>query len=207
MPASIRDALRRQLAGKSAQEIVEALFAFLQDRGQANYDESVTQLEHAVQSAQLSHEQGDADQMVTAALFHDLGHLLIDEHEGREGFLQRDLNHEEVGAGFLTEYFPESVTEPIRLHVPAKRYLCTTDSDYYGTLSAASKRSFELQGGKLSPSEQTEFERTPHLESALALRRLDDLAKVVGKSTPPVEHFMDAVLRCLDAQSRRDVGS
>ena len=134
---------------------------------------------------------------VAAALLHDLGHFLVDEHDEQADYLTEDLLHEEVGASYLQPYFSERLTEPMRLHVPAKRYLCTTDAAYYDALSRASKRSFQLQGGPLSAAERAEFERNPHAQDAVRLRRWDDLAKVEGLRTPGLERYREAVQSCL----------
>ena len=191
------ETLRAQLASASGHEVIQPLFDFMKEHGNTNYDESVTQLEHALQCAQLARQGELDDTAITAAVFHDLGHLLVVEHDGKDGFLAEDMNHEEVGAKFLDEWFPAAVTEPIRLHVAAKRYLCSTDATYHGQLSAASQRSFELQGGQLSAAEQAELEKNEHLAIALQLRRLDDQGKVAGLSVPDIEEFAAYAVKCL----------
>jgi len=196
MTLSVREALRARLAEASDRQLVEELFAFVEERGQSHYDEDVTQVEHALQCAELARQRGLGDEAVTAALLHDVGHLLYDEHDAGD-FPERDQNHEEIGADLLADYFPPTVTEPIRLHVAAKRYLCTTDPDYYAQMSAASQHSFHVQGGLLSPDEKREWERNPGLKRALELRRLDDLGKCPGKATPKLDDFFENVLRSL----------
>lgn len=200
MTENLRNAIRERLAGASDRQIVEVLFALFNERGQSHYDEDVTQLEHALQCAEIAQERGFGDEEVTAALLHDVGHLLLDEHDAKIGFLTEDLNHEELGAELLEEYFPPTVTEPIRLHVAAKRYLCTTDEDYYSQLSAASQRSFEMQGGRLSPQEKAELEANPGLHTALALRRIDDMGKLTDHVSPSIESYFETVIHSL----RRD---
>jgi predicted HD phosphohydrolase len=108
-----------------------------------------------------------------------------------------DLNHEEIGAQYLEPFFPEAVTTPIRLHVPAKRYLCKTDASYYDGLSEASKRSLKVQGGIMSDEEREAFEQIPHFQDALTLRRWDDLAKVKGLEAAGLETYRDIVQQCL----------
>jgi len=197
MPATHAESLRRRLEGASDENVVEILFEFLLARGQSNYDECVTQIQHALQAARLATENNCGDHAVTAALFHDLGHLLLDEHATQAGFLQQDLNHEEAGADFLSDYFPPEVTEPIRLHVAAKRYLCTVDAEYHDRLSDASKRSFQVQGGRLSPAEQARLEANPGLAIALELRRFDDRAKQSDRIVPALETYAACVQRSL----------
>ncbi|MEO2031776.1 MAG: HD domain-containing protein [Planctomycetaceae bacterium] len=197
MTNAIRSELIGSLLGATEEQAVETFFAFMCDRGQSNYDESVTQIAHALQCAELADTGDCGDQIVTAALFHDIGHLLLDEHDSQSGFLHEDLNHEEAGAALLKDYFPEDVTEPIRLHVPAKRYLCTTDTSYYERLSAASKRSFQVQGGNLSADEQAQLESNPGLVVALRLRQFDDLGKQSGHNAPSIHTYTDSVKRCL----------
>ncbi len=181
----------------TAEQKIDTLFSYMADRGQSFYDEAVTQLEHALQCAALAQQIDASPTLITGALLHDIGHIVLDEHNAREAFLNTDLTHEEVGAQYMEPFFPKAVTTPIRLHVPAKRYLCTTDPSYYNGLSQASKRSLRLQGGTMSDAEREAFEQIPHFEDALALRRWDDLAKVKGLDTPRLEAYRDVVQKCL----------
>lgn len=193
----IDQTLAEQMTGMTAAEKVATLFDYMERRGQSFYDESVTQLEHACQCANQAQLHGGSTTQVTSALLHDMGHFLLDEHNAESDFLEEDQNHEEIGANYLEPFFPEVVTTPIRLHVPAKRYLCTTDASYYEGLSEASKRSFRLQGGVMSDEEQAAFERIPHYQDALQLRRWDDLAKVRGLETPAIDTYREIVQACL----------
>ena len=181
-------------------EQADSLFDFMGRRGQSFYDESVTQLEHALQAAHLARSSQASSEQVTAALLHDIGHFLMDEHDDQSDFLTEDWYHEDVGAKSLEPFFAEAVTEPIRLHVPAKRYLCTIDADYFNSLSRASQRSFELQGGEMSAAETTEFESNPFHTTAVLLRRWDDGAKVKGMEVPELQVYRRGVENCL----RRD---
>ena len=194
MTTHLAEQLRASLrAAPTNSRKVAVLFDFVREHGQTRYDESVTQLQHALQSAQLASEEDLGAEAVTAALFHDLGHLLVGEHDQQSEFLAEDLVHEDAGAAFLQEFFPTAVTEPVRLHVVAKRYLCTTESDYYDGLSAASQRSFQLQGGRLSDEEKQQLESNEHLQLALALRRIDDRAKAADKSVPDLNCYSEMV--------------
>ncbi len=176
---------------------IDRLFA---ERGGGEYHgESVTQLEHALQCAALAEADGHAPAAVAAALLHDIGHLL---HGHGEDYLVRGVNdsHEDLGARFLARAFGPAVTEPIRLHVPAKRYLCAARPDYFATLSPASVRSLELQGGPMSADERAAFEAVPHFAAVVAVREYDDRAKVVGLVTPSFAHFRQYLERCLTVE-------
>ncbi len=197
MSALVDPTLASKLAGGTPSQRVDTLFAYMRRRGQSFYDESVTQLDHALQCARQAELAAADPVQVAAALLHDLGHFLVDEHDDQADFLTEDLLHEEVGATYLQPFFIERLTEPVRLHVPAKRYLCTTDAAYHDGLSRASKRSFQLQGGPMSAAEQAEFERNPHARDAVRLRRWDDLAKVKGLAAAGLERYRDAVRSCL----------
>lgn len=166
--------------------------------GDTMYDPVVTQQEHALQSAALAEADGASDALVAAALLHDVGHLLLDEHAANADFLIGDKEHETVGAEFLEMHFPPQVTEPIRLHVPAKRYLCTSVPGYWEALSEASKRSLEVQGGQFGDDEAADFIGRDHAAEAARLRQWDDRAKSANVATPSLEHFLDgAVARSL----------
>ena len=197
MRNSIRHTLAKDMARATSQQKIATLFDFMVRRGQTFYDESVTQLEHALQCANQARINDAAPTQITSALLHDLGHFLLDEHNADKAFLADDLNHEAIGADFLEPFFPDAVTTPVRLHVPAKRYLCSTDARYYDDLSEASKRSLQVQGGVMSDDERSAFERIPHFEHALSLRRWDDLAKVRNLETPGLETYREVAQSCL----------
>jgi len=158
--------------------------------------EGVTQLEHALQCAELAEADGADEALVAAAFLHDLGHLLNMQGETptARGI---DDQHQYFAIPFIRPVFPAAVVEPIRLHVDAKRALCALEAGYYDALSEDSKRSLALQGGIYSPAEAEAFSAKPHAEAAMRLRRWDDAAKVQGKVTPPIEHYLSIVARCV----------
>jgi phosphonate degradation associated HDIG domain protein len=169
--------------------IVDKILEVFATRGHEAYlGEQVSQVGHAVQAAYLARRVGAADSLVAAALLHDLGHLIhgLDEDIAQHGV---DGKHELAGAAWLSKYFGPEVVEPIRLHVFAKRYLCSVDARYTAALSPASRHSLMLQGGPLLPSEICGFEMNPYFREAVALRRWDDAAKVVGMNVPGLESY------------------
>jgi phosphonate degradation associated HDIG domain protein len=168
---------------------VAGLFAWLSQRGETHYDPSVTQLDHALQSARLAEVEGAPAAEIIAALLHDVGHLLANEHCDRDNFLARDIRHERLGADWLEPLFGSGVAEPVRHHVAAKRYLCATDSAYGQALSPASGRSLEIQGGPMTADEVMQFEAMPGAEAGVALRRRDDRAKVADLPVPDLSHY------------------
>ena len=189
--------LAQEMSTATPEQKVDILFNYIENKGQSFYDEAVTQLEHALQCATLAKQKNASPTLITSALLHDIGHFILDEHNADIAFLDADLNHEEIGAQYLEPFFPEAVTMPIRLHVPAKKYLCTIDAIYYDGLSNASKTSLKLQGGVMSDKEQEAFEQIPHFRDALTLRRWDDMAKVKGLETVGLETYRDVVQQCL----------
>jgi gamma-butyrobetaine dioxygenase len=171
-----------------------------QKGGSAYYGEAVTQLKHALQAALAAEQAGAPAALVAAALVHDVGHLLAAEPADAAV----DLAHEEVGARWLARWFGPDLTEPVRLHVPAKRYLCFADRHYRAGLSAASQASLQLQGGPLSAEQAQRFLAGPHAEAAVALRRWDEAAKVPGLPTPGLEHFRPYLQQALRPAAARD---
>ena len=166
------------------------------DHGHIEYSgEGVTQLEHALQSAQLAESGGASEALVTAAFLHDLGHLL--NLQGDTPTLRGiDDQHQYFAIPFLRPLFPPAVIEPIRLHVDAKRALCALEPGYHEALSEDSKRSLGLQGGVYSGDDARAFRAKPYAEDAMRLRRWDDQAKVVGAVTPAIEHYLEIAARC-----------
>ena len=176
---------------------VAELGALLEGKGSHRYGLSdVNQLQHALQAALLVEKSGCDAALVTAALLHDIGHMVhgLGENPAKEGV---DDRHEEVGRAYLAALFGPEVTEPVRLHVPAKRYLCATEPDYFARLSPDSVLSLKLQGGPMTPDEVATFCASPHAEAAVQLRRFDEDAKIADLPTPPVAHFLPYVKACL----------
>ena len=174
-------------------EDIAGLFA---KRGGEQYTgEPVTQLEHALQCAALGEAEGASDELVTAALLHDLGHLL---HDLGETPTLRGLDdvHQYRALPFLRGLFGDAVLEPIRMHVDAKRYLCATRPGYLGSLSDDSRRSLQLQGGVFSAEEAVRFVAQSNSGDAVRLRLWDDSAKAAGMDTPPLQHYLDRARRC-----------
>ncbi|HVY13636.1 MAG TPA: HD domain-containing protein, partial [Rhodopila sp.] len=175
-----------------------AMIADLIDgKGEKRYGlSSVNQRAHALQAALLAERSGCDSALIAASLLHDIGHMVHDlgEDPAAEGV---DDRHEALGGEFLARWFGPAVTEPVRLHVAAKRYLCATEPDYFGRLSPDSVRSLELQGGPMSEQEVAEFRMIPEHEAAVKLRRFDEGAKVKGLDVPSVEHFLPHVKACL----------
>jgi phosphonate degradation associated HDIG domain protein len=156
----------------------------------------VNQRQHALQAAWLAEQSGGSDALIAAALLHDIGHLVHDLGENPAERGVDDL-HEQRGHAFLRPWFGPEVTEPVRLHVAAKRYLCATEPDYFSKLSKDSVLSLSLQGGPMTPGEVVAFEAQPQSAAAVQLRRFDEQAKVRDLETPPVRHFLPFVERCL----------
>ncbi len=176
-------------------DIVEEIAALFRERGGLAYGEDVTQHEHACQCASLAEREGASAALVSAALLHDLGHLL---HGDAAGALDagRDDRHERIGARYLARDFPEVVTEPVALHVLAKRYLCRIDPAYAAGLSAVSRRTLALQGGVMTEPEAERFAAMPFALDAVRVRRWDDEAKCRGLVRPSFDHFrsvLDAI--------------
>ena len=167
---------------------IDRLFETLEVEGGARYGmEAINQLEHALQSALQAEQEDAGEALITAALLHDIGHLIHKLGIAAERGI--DDRHEVLAEKLLRRWFDDDVVLPVALHVDAKRYLCRTEPGYFGTLSPASVRSLELQGGPFSDAEAEVFIKRPGGEAAVRLRRWDESAKVEGLETPPLDHF------------------
>jgi len=169
--------------------VVDRLAELFDHHGSALYfGEAVTEAEHALQCAALAEAEGASETLIAAALLHDVGHLL---HGLGEGIAEQGIDgrHESGGSEYLAKHFPPAVVDPVRLHVDAKRYLCTVEPNYCEQLSESSALSLKLQGGPMSAAERTAFEAEPHHRDAVRLRRWDDAAKVVGLAVPGFDHY------------------
>jgi phosphonate degradation associated HDIG domain protein len=156
--------------------IIDQIFALFERFGSESYGEHATQLQHALQVAELARREGCAPALIAASLLHDIGQFLDDAGHAAEK-LHIDARHEVSGAKFLEACFPPEVYEPVRLHVAAKRYLCAVDSAYLERLSPASTLSLKYQGGPMTPAEVRAFEAERFHADAVTLRRFDDTGK------------------------------
>jgi phosphonate degradation associated HDIG domain protein len=172
---------------------IEALYL---TRGHQQYSgEPVTQLQHALQAATLGEAEGADDELVTAALLHDLGHLVHDL--GATPTLQGlDDLHQHVATPFLRRLFGTRVVGAVQWHVDAKRYLCATRPGYEAALSADSQRSLVLQGGIFDAADAARFIDRPGAADAVCVRLWDDAAKAAEMHTPPLAHFIERARRC-----------
>jgi phosphonate degradation associated HDIG domain protein len=166
-------------------------------RGTEHYGEDVNQSEHAEQCAHHARMDGASDDLIVAALLHDIGHLI--QKQGTDAADRGiDTRHERIGSGFLARGFPPAVTEPVALHVQAKRYLAATRTGYIDQLSDASLQSLALQGGPMSEAECDAFRSHPYYLAALKLRSYDEMGKVVGARIPPLSSYA-AMMRAVAA--------
>jgi gamma-butyrobetaine dioxygenase len=173
------------------------VFDLFEGRGrEAYFGESVSILEHSLQAAWFARESGAGSHLVVAALLHDIGHLL---HGLPEDIAQHGLDgkHELVGEAWLHSRLGSSVSEPVRLHVDAKRYLCRVDPTYLAELSPSSLKSLTLQGGPFTADEARDFERNPHFEDAVSLRRWDDRAKLTDLTVPDLSSYREVLDACV----------
>ena len=183
---------------------VELIFGFYEKHGNEDYiGEPVSQLEHMCQSAQLAEGEGFDEEVILAAFFHDLGHLITQgpttEMMGEFGVKR----HEQLGADFLRSLgFSEKIAQLVENHVQAKRYLTFRYPDYYTKLSEASKQTLIYQGGPMKEEEALKFEKDPLFEVSLRMRTWDEEAKLTDLPLPSLTRYKEMALRAL--QQRLD---
>jgi gamma-butyrobetaine dioxygenase len=174
---------------------VDAIAELLRSDGARDYlGEPVTVAAHLLQAGALAEADGAPPALVAAALLHDVGHLRgadpsVAELSGRELMAGTDNRHGARGAVWLSQWFPPAVTEPVRLHVAAKRYLCAVEPCYLALLSQASVYTLSVQGGPMTEDEARGFAAHPYAAGAVAVRRWDDQAKDPAAAVPGFDHF------------------
>jgi phosphonate degradation associated HDIG domain protein len=177
--------------------MVQTIINLFKEKGHSEYGgEAVTQLEHALQAATLAINDNASDFLITAALLHDIGHLL---HELPDNAPDHGIDdvHEVLAYKYLSKYFPDEVVIPVQLHVEAKRYLCYKSEAYYNELSETSKQSLRLQGGVMTNNELDAFEKNKFFNEAIQLRKWDDLAKNPMMTTPNIDFFTKHIQNAL----------
>jgi [1-hydroxy-2-(trimethylamino)ethyl]phosphonate dioxygenase len=179
-------------------EQIAAIYA--QSGAAAYFGEAVSMTEHGLQAAYFAQAAAAPDPLVIAALLHDVGHLIESVPDDLADW-KTDARHEVAGSCWLAAHFGAAVCEPVRLHVPAKRYLCATDPAYFSRLSAASVLTLKLQGGPMSAAEIAAFEAEPYHQQAILVRHWDDAGKIAGLRTPDFSHYSDLIDRLAAASA------
>jgi [1-hydroxy-2-(trimethylamino)ethyl]phosphonate dioxygenase len=167
-------------------DVTDEILALFARRGaDAYFGESVSMTEHALQAAYFAHSEGAPPALILAALLHDIGHL-VEEVPNDIADWTADAHHERIGSDWLAARFSADICEPVRLHVPAKRYLLATDGAYFAKLSPASVITLKLQGGPMATREVAQFETEVFYRDAVRIRQWDDRGKVPGLKTPSI---------------------
>ena len=182
----------------SSKNIVSFLADIFDRRGNEEYlGEPVTMAEHMLQGAHFAEKAGEAEIIIVAALLHDIGHF-TSEFGTFSMNDTKDKHHEDAGADVLEEFFPKLVTDCVRHHVAAKRYLCATRPEYLKRLSKASIHSLNLQGGPMNKQEITAFEQNPNLKQIIKVRHYDDAGKRAELKTQPFSHYTAMIQNVVD---------
>jgi phosphonate degradation associated HDIG domain protein len=181
-----------------AEAVVEEVFALLRQSGGDQYfGESVTKLEHSVQCAWHARKAGADEELVLAALLHDIGHLLDIEGTIRDPAVGV-VNHDETGARWLVQRgFSPRLAALVGGHVGAKRYLTATSAAYHSRLSQASRQTLALQGGPMDEADVRKFAAQPYVADMLRLRSWDEMAKDPNWTGPDLGSYREMLLRHL----------
>ncbi|PVA05983.1 (R)-1-hydroxy-2-trimethylaminoethylphosphonate oxygenase [Thalassorhabdomicrobium marinisediminis] len=178
--------------------IVDFIGSIFDRRGDEEYlGEPVNMGQHMLQGATIAEQNDQPEEIIVGALLHDIGHF-TSEFGTFAMTDTEDRHHEDAGAEVLERFFPSVITDCVRYHVAAKRYLCATRPEYFRRLSEASVHSLNLQGGPMDEGEVAAFEALPNFEQIIAVRYLDDAGKRPDMVTPDYWHFAPMVQRMVD---------
>ena len=142
------------------------------------------------QCAQLAEMESHDEEVILAAFFHDIGHLC--EHIIEVKYMDKYgvVDHEKIGAEYLLQKgFSEKIAALVASHVEAKRYLAFKDELYYTSLSDASKKTLEFQGGVMTADEANKFKSDPYFSLYISLRKWDEKAKLTDIPLPSLDKY------------------
>jgi gamma-butyrobetaine dioxygenase len=191
----------------TSEQVLGLLAGLFEDQGSAEYfGEEVTQAEHMLQAGALAEAAGAPAPLVAAALLHDLGHFHGDV-TGHDLMAGTDNRHSHTGADWLARWFGPPVTEPVRLHVDAKRYLCAVEPGYFALLSPASVHTLSVQGGSMTPAQAEAFAARPYGADAVRLRRWDEAAKDPDATVPDFAYYRPLLTALLEPGQDKPPGA
>ena len=172
--------------------IIEKIIQNYKNNNSLYIGEKVTITEHMIQSAMLAEKNKSSTSLVCASLLHDYGHFILDNPDELIN-QKKDGKHEEIAYQYLKKYFKENVTEPIKNHVKAKRFL-SRDQKYYKILSPASIASLHLQGGVMNDNEAKEFQKEKFFEDSIKLRKFDEVAKKKDMEIKDINEYKNVLI-------------
>lgn len=184
--------------------VIDKLFNFFQESGFEEYaGEKVSQLEHALQAAKLADDENYEEEVIIAALFHDIGHLMKTENDDAKMGIFGTKNHEFIGAEFLLKNgFSKKMYELVIGHVRTKKYLVYKFPEYKTSLSEASLKTLEYQGGAMTEAEAEKFEKDELFHLHLKMREWDDKAKIPGLKTKSIAEYKLMAFNLLHSTNR-----
>ncbi len=181
---------------ENAITIADEIILLINSNGGSEYiGEPVTKFEHIIQSAMIAEEMGLSNEIVIAAMLHDIGHIIEEASDSNSMDCFGIRDHETIGAAYLkSKGFSECICQCVQNHVSAKRYLCYLEKSYYNQLSEASKKTLEFQGGIMSESEAIQFQLNPFFKEIIIVRRIDELAKKENLTYPPLKKYRNKII-------------
>jgi phosphonate degradation associated HDIG domain protein len=201
-------AVHHHLMNSTHADAIDFILAFYAKYSdQAYIGENISQLEHALQSAHLARQASASEELIAAALLHDIGHLNF----GNEDFKNSmdgygTVGHERIGARLVRELgFPQAVADLIIGHVEAKRFLVFKHPSYLQNLSHASLETLKRQGGPMTGEEAASFEANPLHKDMLRLRAWDDQAKVENWEVPALTTYVGLLQNLLSTSDEISV--
>ncbi len=190
--------MTQNFAKLTSDNIISFIEDIFKKRAEIEYlGEPVTTTEHMLQAATIAEREGMNEDLIVGAFLHDIGHFTNDLGT----FMMEDKLdrcHEKAGAAILLPFFPSVVTDCVRYHVAAKRYICAIQPEYFKTLSDASVHSLKLQGGPMNKQEVEQFAIYPNVNDIVQVRYCDDKAKEPNAITPNLDYFLSMTKYVMD---------
>ncbi|MBK8449032.1 MAG: hypothetical protein IPL42_02980 [Saprospiraceae bacterium] len=168
---------------------LEKALAFYKSIDFSDDDGDISQLKHALQTAYWAEQETTEVSLIFSAFIHNIGYFIPESlHKGKFSA----IDHQKLGAEYLSRHgFNYHICTLVKLHTEAKRYLATTQPEYFDNITDIDVLTFDLQGGFMNQKEEERFLNNPLASQSIQLRVWIDRPWNSDLNTPDFKYYED----------------